>query len=191
MNKDEIYDHLAQVYLGKRRKEQDAHKKEFNAWLLINIFITVIIFASAFYGFSAFLVQKGSFLDRGVVFALHRGLVRMEYDFNNAGTPEKSFSLSIPSMDIAKYSKLHFAIRAREEGTPGIVKIVLRNKKNETAYFYVKNVGLSWQNVDIPLETFKDISDWTNLNEVSFVLESWNVEKNKGMVLIEDISFSS
>ena len=50
MTRDDIYDHLAQVYLGKRKEADDKKKKQFSAWLFINIVITVIIFASIFDG---------------------------------------------------------------------------------------------------------------------------------------------
>ena len=43
MNRDDIYDHLAQVYLGKRNKTEEKKKKQYSVWLLINIGITFII----------------------------------------------------------------------------------------------------------------------------------------------------
>ena len=37
MTRDEIYDHLAQVYLGKRKEAEPRKKKHFHAWLAINV----------------------------------------------------------------------------------------------------------------------------------------------------------
>jgi hypothetical protein len=193
VTREDIYDHLAQVYLGKR-KEVDTKKKKqkkFNAWLLINIFITLIIFASASYGLSAFLAQRGSSLKNNIIFSLHRGAIRLPYNFENSMHPVESFSLSIPKIDVAKYNTIQFSIRAKEEGTPGIVKVVIRNKKNETAYYYIKNVNLSWKEFNIPLKEFKEITDWNSVIDVSFVIETWNVSKKKGLVLIDDVSLSS
>lgn len=190
MNRDEIYDHLAQVYLGKRSKAEEQKKKQFHAWLTINIVITVVILASAFYGLTAFLNQKVSSFEKSILFALHNGPSRMEYDFEDPFPPTKSFSLSIPRMDVTKYSRINFAIRAKEEGSPGIVKIILKNQKDETAYRYIQGIDLKWKEYSIPLEEFKQITDWTNLTEVTFILESWNVDKPKGMILIGDVSFS-
>jgi len=190
MNRDEIYDHLAQVYLGKRSKAEEQKKKQFHAWLTINIVITVIILASAFYGLTAFLNQKVSSFEKSILFFLHNGPSRMEYDFEDPFPPTKSFSLSIPQMDVTKYSKINFAIRAKEEGSPGIVKIILKNQKDETAYRYIQGIDLKWKEYSIPFEEFKQITDWTNLTEVTFILESWNVDQKKGMILIGDVSFS-
>ena len=191
MTRDDIYDHLAQVYLGKKKNVDEKRKKEFNAWLVINIVITVIIFASAVYGLSAFLTYKSASLEKRVMFALYNGPLKIEYDFKGAYPPVKTFSLSIPEVDAARYGKLQFSIRAKEEGQPGIVKIVLRNQRNEVAYYYIQGVGLNWREFNIPLEEFKQITDFSSLKDISFVLEAWNVEKPKGVILIDNLSFSS
>jgi hypothetical protein len=191
VNREDIYDHLAQVYLGKRKEVDEKKKKQFNAWLVINIVITLLIFASATYGLTAFLRQKGSVLGNNIIYSLHRGAIRLEYNFKHPFPPEKTFSLAVPPMDAAQYAHLQFSIRGREEGVPGTVKILIKNKKNEEAFFYVQNVGMDWQEVNISLEDFKGITDWTTLTDVSFVLENWNVEDKKGLVLIEDVRFST
>lgn len=191
MTRDDIYDHLAQVYLGKKTRVDEKRKKEFNAWLVINIGITAIIFFSAFYGLSAFLTHKATSLEKKVMFALYNGPVKIEYNFQESFPPVKTFSLSIPEVDAARYTKLQFSVRAKEEGQPGIVKIVLRNSRNETAYYYIQGVGLNWREFNIPLEEFKQITDFSSLTDISFVLEAWNVEKPKGIILIDNLSFSS
>ena len=61
MTRDEIYDHLARVYLGKRQEADLQGKRRWNAWLLNNILITVIIFAGAFYGLAIYVVNLYGF----------------------------------------------------------------------------------------------------------------------------------
>jgi hypothetical protein len=191
VTREDIYDHLAQVYLGKRKEVDKKKKKQFNAWLLINIVITIIIFASATYGLTAFLTQRGSSLRDSVIFSLHRGVIRLSYNFKDSMHPVESFSLTIPNMQVGRYHNIQFSIRAKEEGTPGIIKVVVKNKRNETSYCYLKGIGLSWKDVTIPLKDFKEITDWNSVTDISFVIETWNVEKKKGIVLIEDVGFSS
>lgn len=191
MTRDEIYDHLAQVYLGKRDRVEEKKKWQFNAWLVINIVITVIILASAFYGLTAFLTGRGEYLKNSVLFSLNNGSIRISYDLNSPYPQVKTFSLKIPKMNVSKYETLSFSIRGLEEGFPGVVKVVLKNQKNETASFYVKDVRLKWQELNIPFDEFTQITDWTNLTEVSFVLEAWNAENKKGMILIDNVCFSS
>lgn len=191
MTRDEIYDHLAQVYLGKRDKIEQKKKRQLNAWLVINIVITVVILASAFYGLTAFLAKRGDYSRSGVIFALTNGPIRVIYNFNEPYPQVKTFTLSIPKFNISKYNRLSFSIRGLEDGYPGVVKVILKNQKNETSSFYVKDVRLKWQELNIPFAEFYQITDWTNLNEVEFVFEAWNAEKKKGVVLIDNICFSS
>ena len=191
MTRDEIYDHLAQVYLGKKNQKIEQEKKrQFNAWLVINIVITVVIFASASYGLTAFLTSREDSFHNRVIYALNRGPIRVNYNLEYPYPPVKTFSLAVPDINAFKYKNLQFAIRGLEEGYPGIVRVEIRNTKNEIASVIVDDVDLDWQNLSIPLENFQEISDWSNIAEVSFILESWNVHKKKGIVLIDDVCFS-
>lgn len=191
MTRDDIYDHLAQVYLGKRKKVDEKKKWQLNAWLVINVVITLIIFSSAVYGLTAFLNQKRPYLESSIIYSLHNGLAQINYNFNEDYAPVKSLSLVVPELDVGKYKYLKFSIRGKEEGIPGIVKVVIENTKHESSTFYVKNINLSWKDISIPLQEFNQISDWTTIKNVTFVLESWNVDKVKGIVLIDNIRFSS
>lgn len=192
MTKDDIYDHLAQVYLGKRKEVEETKKKKFNnTWLVINVLITVVIFSSVFYGLTAFLTARNDLLEKSIMFSLHNGPIRIEYNFAEPLPPVKSFSLNIASMDVSAYKKIRLSIRGKEEGIPEIVKVIVRNKYNETASYYIRGINFKWQTIEIPFEEFNQISDWSNLEDISFVLESWNITKQKGILLIDDISFSS
>ncbi len=189
MTRDEIYDHLAQVYLGKRKEAEPRRKKHFHAWLLFNVLITLMIFSSVVYGLTAFLTRQSS-LRGNVLFALHNGLVRLDYNFDEDFSPVKTLLLSAPAIDASRYKNLQFSIRAKDPGNPSIVKVVVENHKNETAAYYVQGVDYSWQDFRIPLREFKPITDWTSLKNISFVLESWNVEQKEGIILIDNICFS-
>ena len=180
---------MAQVYLGKRKEAEPRKKKHFHAWLVINVLITLMIFSSVFYGLTAFLTRQSS-LRGHVLFALHNGLVRLDYNFDEDFSPVKPLLLSARAIDASRYKSLQFSIRAKEQGNPSIVKIVVENHKSETASYYVQGIDYSWQDFRIPLREFKQITDWTSLKNISFVLESWNVEKKEGIILIDNICFS-
>ena len=191
MNRNEIYDHLAQVYLGKKKKAvktEKAQKKYFSAWLIINILITVLVFASTFYGLTAFWQHQD--LTSNIVYSLHKGSIRISYNFKNSSLPEKTFAMDLPQVNASKYGSLNFSVRAKEEGNPGILKIILSNRLNEQSYYYVQNVDYKWKEISIPFAEFKNISDWTNVKDLAVVLESWNVDNPKGMILIDDLRFA-
>lgn len=191
MTRDDIYDHLAQVYLGKRSNLEKKKTKQLNSWLVINIVITVIIFASSIYGLTAFLTHRGDVLHNKIVYALNNGPIRLKYNLEHPFPSVKTFSLSIPKMNVAKYKALQFSVRALDEGTPGTIRIELKNNKNEIAFVFIENVDRGWKNYEIKLERFQQISDWSDVNEISFVLEAWNAQDRKGIILIDDVAFSS
>ncbi len=191
MTREDIYDHLAQVYLGKRKEVDVKKKRQFSAWLIINIIITVLIFMSAFYGLTAFLTRKGvKRLEDNIIFSLSHGPIKVSYDFVTAFHPDQTFNLSIPHMDATRYGFLQFSIRADDGENPGVLKIVFKNKLNETASYYVENVNDQWRQINIPLSTFRQITDWSSVSDISFVFESWNVHQKQGSVLIDDICFA-
>ena len=191
MNRDEIYDHLAKVYLGKKSSVQEIKKKKMNsAWLAMNIVITLFILASTFYGFTAFLNRQQVDLKNRVVYSLNNNPIRIVYDLGYPYPPVKTFPLTIPTKDISKFSKLNVSIRGMETGYPGVVKLILSNQKNETSTYFLQDIGVDWQHVSIPLEKFH-LTDLTSVTDLSFVLESWNVQSKKGIVLVDDISFSN
>ena len=191
MTREDIYDHLAQVYLGKRKEADVKKKRQFSAWLIINILITVLIFASAFYGLTAFLARKGiNKLEDNIIFSLSQGPMKISYDFVTAFHPDETFSLSIPQMDANRYSDFQFMVRSQDGESPGVVKIVFKNKRNEVSSFYVQGVNDHWKRVKIPLSRFDRITDWSSLSDISFVLESWNVHQKQGSILIDEICFS-
>lgn len=191
MTRDEIYDHLAQVYIGKKSKIGQEQKNKFNAWLLINIVITVVIFASTFYGFTAFLAHRNDVLQKKIIYALNNGPIRIGYDLNYPNPSVKTFALSTPQINAAKYRTIRFSIRGLDEGYPNIIRVELRNKKNEVSSVLVQGVRLGWRSFVIPFDDFKEITDWSSVEDVSFILEAWNTEKKKGIILIDDICFSS
>ncbi len=191
MTRDDIYDHLAQVYLGKRSNLEQKKKKQLNSWLVINVVITVVIFASSIYGLTAFLTNRADVLQNKIIYALNNGPIRLNYNLEYPFPSVKTFSLSIPKLNVAKYKSLHFAVRALEEGTPGTIRVEIKNLKNEVAFVFVEHVDRSWKNYKIPFEKFAQISDWSDVSEISFVLEAWNTQDKKGIILIDEVAFSS
>jgi hypothetical protein len=191
MTRDEIYDHLAQVYLGKKKRTDKKNQRQFNVWLVINIFIATIIFGSAMYGFTAFLTHRGESLKDKIIYSLNRSPIRIKYNIDYPYPPVETFLLSIPDFGAEKYSALEFSVRGLAEGYPGIIRVEVRNAKREISSVMIDDVRLKWKNHRIPLEKFRQISDWSQVTDISFIIESWNAEKKKGIVLIDDVCFSS
>ena len=193
MTKEEIYEHLAQVYLGKKSQDKKRPVQKFQLLRFAReakVFAMILALALAFYSLTAFLSRRDEDLKARILFALNNSPIRIKYNLNEPFPQVKDFSIPISKSDIAKYKSLGFSIRGLEEGYPGIIKVVLKTKKNEMSFQYVEGINLKWRHHVLLLKDFSGISDWSSLSEVAFVLEAWNVTKKKGIILIDDICFS-
>ncbi len=191
MTRDEIYDHLAQVYLGKKRQTQEPPPRQISTWLVINMMITVVIFATSVYGLTAFLARRGDLLEQRVIYALNKGPIRVPYDVRQPYPQVKTFSLPVTGVDAGKFGRLQFAVRASEGGSPGVIRIEVRNQRHEVSSRIIDGIGHQWRQRSIAFEDFAEISDWSTVSEIHFIIEAWNADKKKGAVLIDDICFSS
>ncbi|MDE2231474.1 MAG: hypothetical protein KGJ95_05360 [Candidatus Omnitrophica bacterium] len=192
MTRDEIYDHLAKVYLGKREgvsQKKGRPKKANRPLLVINIVITLVIVLSMVYGFTAFLARRDD-LKSQIFYALNNEPIHIDYNLNDPYPETKTFSIDIPNKDVSKYSALNVSLRGMDGAYPGIVKVVVANQKNERATYYIQNVGSKWQKTSIPFDKL-NLTDWTTITSVSFVLEAWNVDFRRGTLLIDGVSFSN
>jgi hypothetical protein len=141
------------------------------------------------YGFAAFLTRRAD-LKSQVFYALNNNPIRIAYDLNDPYPSTKVFSITIPNKDVSKYKALNVSLRGMDGAYPGIVKIIVGNQKNEQAIYYIQNVGVNWQKASIPFEKL-NLTDWTTITDVSFVLEAWNVDFRRGTLLIDGVSFSN
>ncbi|MDE1921120.1 MAG: hypothetical protein KGJ09_06810 [Candidatus Omnitrophica bacterium] len=192
MTRDEIYDHLAKVYLGKREgvsQKKGRPKKANRPLLVINIVITLVIVLSMVYGFTAFLARRDD-LKSQIFYALNNEPIHIDYNLNDPYPETKTFSIDIPNKDVSKYSALNVSLRGMDGAYPGIVKVVVANQKNERATYYIQNVDSKWQKTSIPFDKL-NLTDWTTITSVSFVLEAWNVDFRRGTLLIDGVSFSN
>ena len=190
MNRDEIYDHLAQVYLGKReRVEQAKPKPPASAWLIINVVITAFILTSVVYGLTAFLTQRKDAFKSRVIYALNNSPIRLVYSVGGGYPQVKNLTIAVPETDVSKYRRLNLSLRAIN-GNPGTLKVVLKNAREEQASYYLQGVRNRWQDYSISFDEL-DLTDWRSIKDLSFVVEAWNAKDPSGAVLIDNISFSN
>lgn len=190
MTHDEIYDHLANVYLGKREKVEVKKKKFPSVWVAINIVTTVLILISVVYGFTAFLTRHDDIFKSRVIYALNNSPIRLTYNVGNGFPQAQELTINLPPVDATKYSRLNLTVRASGVGNPGMVKIVLTNVKDERASYYLQDVKAKWQDYSIGFDQL-NLTDWKTVKTLSFVVEAWNAKKAEGSVFVDNISFSN
>jgi hypothetical protein len=191
MTRDEIYDHLAKVYLGKREGIESVQlKKQPPSWLVINVVITVFILASVFWGLTAFLTQRDDFLKSRVIFTLNNSPIRLSYNVGDGMPQTKALSIAVPLVEVKKFKRVNVSLRGLRDGNPKVLKIVLTNTKEENAVYYLQGITNRWREYSLAFEDL-NLTDWDALRDISFVIEAWNADKSAGTVLIDNISFSN
>jgi hypothetical protein len=190
MNRDEIYDHLAQVYLGKRESvEQQKPKPRGNVWSVINIVITAFILVSVVYGLTAFLTQRKDMFKSRVMYALNNSPIHLTYSVGGNYPQVKHLTIAVPDIEVLKYKRLNLSLRSMS-GNPGVLKVVLKNARDEEASYYLQGLRNSWQDYSISFDEM-NMTDLKSLKDISFVIEAWNAKDPSGSVLIDNISFSN
>ncbi len=190
MTKDEIYEHLAKVYLGKKKKKKKAPGIKFYLLVFLNVFAAIGITVVLFSGLKN-PVFKARFNKNSLYYSVNQYPLRLQYNFNAPFPQIENFSLPLPEVDARSYSLLEFSIKSGKGNAPEILKITLENRKKEMASHFLKRISGKWQKVIIPLADFKEITDWSNITRIHFVFEAWNTGTKKGSVLIDDICFSN
>jgi len=191
MTKDEIYEHLAKVYLGKKKKKKKRKDLKFYTLLFINV-ITIPLIIALIVGAVNSRAAKGKIgSSNAVLLALNYYPLRINYDFNNDKPQVQDFVLNLPEIDIGKYTELEFSLKGIKQSYPRLLKITLENKRKEKSSYYLASLSNRWRKVTIPLSEFKEITDTSNLTKISFAIESWNQNNKSGSLLIDDLGFSA
>ena len=59
----------------------------------------------------------------------------------------------------------------------------------EKSEIYFKNISHKWQEYKIDLAQFKNISDWSDMSDLAFIIEEWNAREKKGVVYVDNVRF--
>lgn len=188
MTREEIYEHLAKVYLGKR-KIKKKNNNFIKILLLVNLIAVVLL--PSFYLIKNKKSDIISKQEQSFALSLNYYPLRLVYNFKEGSPQVENFSLYFPNINIEDYGALKFSIRGSGYNSPRILKVSLENKKKEKSAYYFEGITNKWQKIIIPLSEFPQITDWTNITTLSFIIEAWNTDNQNGSVLIDDVSFYS
>lgn len=191
MNKDEIYEHLAKVYLGKKKKKKKRKNFKFYTLLFINVVSVPLILALVIGAVSSRVTKPKVKSNNSLLLALNYYPIRVNYDFTDGRPQVQDFVLNLPEVDITKYSQLEFSLKGSKKGSPKILKITLENRRREKSSYYLPDISRNWQKVNIPLSDFRELTDLSRLTKISFILEGWNQNNQSGSFLIDDLGFSA
>jgi hypothetical protein len=183
MDKKDIYEHLASIYLDASTKKKKKTKESRRFKYLFYVALTALFALSG--ALSAYISKTKHFADTRVALVLQSEASKINYDFDPAH--KEIFSINMKNLDLKKYKALEFAVKKANYRDSIALRVEFINARQEKGEVYVKSLQHKWQDYQIPLNGFKGIADWGSMQKLNFVVEEWNSSEKKGVVYLDNI----
>ncbi len=186
MNKKEIYEHLANIYLDASIKSS---KKKSNAWVSPKIRRTIILVVFVlFLGVGSTLtfsrIYKGGPHGQFALF-LHQDTAKINFNFDPA--KKETFTLNLKQLNLSTYKALAFSARKTNPQDIISLRVEFVNRFNEKSEIYIKDVSSKWREHRIDFSRFANLSDWQQMKSLVFSVEEWNAREKSGIVYLDNI----
>lgn len=186
MDKKDIYEHLANIYLdassSKKKRKQIRKSSEVRNLSLIGLALTLML--------SFFFIAKNHYNHKPlratqVALVLYPDVLKINFNFDPA--KKEICSISLKKLNLAHYKTLGFSIKKNDPKNNISLRVEFINSFKETAFIYLREIPCKWGEYKIPFSDFKAISDWTEMANLSFIVEEWNTAEKKDVVYLEDV----
>ncbi len=185
MDKRDIYEHLAKIYLDASSKG----KKKTNGYPAVfkNLFFISLTFI---FGLSAaLLTTKNKSSHPNIVFSL----VPEAAKINTSAAPsinsifnlieKERYTFNLNKLDLAKFKTLGFSVKRANYLDNVSLRVEFSSALREKSEVYFLDIPYRWRGIKINLSVFKNISDWSKAQHLSFLVEKWNVKDRKGVII--------
>ena len=188
MEKNEVYDYLAKVYLDKQPITRE--NKKVTSWKRNALFLIVpsIIFLTAYF-FLKYPLKAYQAKNYYLGIRTADDFIKIKYYFNSAGPKTMAYAIDLRDLDLSGFKALRFEARHLNEGSLSL-RIEIENSLKEISTCYVSGLESAWKEFEVNLEEFHAISEWNNLKSLSFIIEEWNAQAKEDCVYIDAIGFS-
>ena len=186
MDKKEIYEHLANIYLdassksSKKKRKSKPYPKSIRNLILVGLLLVLGLGSGIAYSNFNYHNQNAQ-----IALFLFQDTAKLNFNFDPA--KKEAFSLELKQLNLSKYRTLSFAARKVNPKDTIALKIEFVNRFNEKSEVYLKDISSKWTNHDIDLNRFAKINDWGQMKALSFSVEEWNAKEKSGIVYIDNI----
>jgi len=185
VNKKEIYEHLANIYLDASLKSS---KKKRNLSLSPRIMYTAMALSAVL------LLGVGSFavFNRGaksnssqLALFLHHDAAKINFNFDPA--KKETFTINLKQLNLSKYKALAFSSRKTNPRDTIFLRVEFVNRFDEKSEVYIKDVSNKWRDHQIDFAKFAKLVDWHQMKSLAFSVEEWNAREKSGIVYLDNI----
>jgi len=186
MDKKEIYEHLASIYLDASSKSsKKKHKlKSYPKPVRNLILVAVLVMFSLASGLTYYNLSSRS-RNAQIALFLYQDAAKINFNFDPA--KKETFSLNLKQLNLSKYKSLAFAVRKTNPKDIISLKVEFTNRFDERSEVYVKNIPAKWADQRIGFSCFAKINDWRQMKSLAFTIEEWNTRQKSGIVYLDNI----
>jgi len=182
MDKKDIYEHLANIYLdasSKKKKKSKIDPKISRNIFIVSIFILLGLGTTLFSNFSR------SKLNSEVALVLQNDASKINFNFNPA--KKEIYTINLNKLNLSRFNQLGFAARNMQPNKNLSMRVEFVNSFKERSEVYVKDIPGKWSDFRINLSKFKNIHNWSEITELSFSVEEWNATAKDGILYIDNV----
>jgi len=183
MDKKEIYEHLAKIYLDasvKKKKKNKNHQKLIQNFFLLSL---ILVIGSSAYLYTYF--SKNSNLSSETSLYLKNDVSKINFNFDPA--KKEIFTINLKRLNVGRFKSLGFSARKVNPNDFISLRVEFISSFKERSEVYVRDIPSKWQDYTLDLSSFKKINDWSEISSLSFTVEEWNAKEKKGVVYIDDV----
>lgn len=185
MDKKEIYEHLARIYLDASSKKKKRTKNHLR--LYSNLFIIGLILLIGAGTTLISLSSKKNNLSTETALFITNEPSKINFNFNPA--KKESFTINLNRLNLNHFKELAFSVKNTNAKKIVSLRIEFTNAFKEKSEVYLRNVPTKWQEFKISFLDFKNITNWSEMASVSFSIEEWNTQSDKGVLYIDNVRF--
>lgn len=183
MDKKELYEHLASIYLdaSKKGKKKSRYHKSLSRRIVIFSLVLVLIF-------SAFIVSRlyrNQPVRTEIALVLHPDATKINFNFDPA--KKEIYAIDLKGLDLTHFKALAFALKKSDSTDKIAIRIEFNSGYKEKSEIYLKDIGPKWKDYKVLLSNFKKISDWSKMMNLAFIVEEWNTREKNDVVYLDNI----
>jgi len=183
MDKKDIYEHLAKIYLdasSRKKNKSPTPSKLFKNLFLISI---VFIFALGFVLFNN--SQRKKAFDSELALVLLPDVAKINFHFDPAR--KEIYAINLNKLNLTRFRTLAFSVRKANYENTISLRVEFTTPFKEKSEIYFKDIPHKWQDFKINLSEFKGISDWSEMSNLTFAIEEWNTKEKRGIVYLDNV----
>ena len=186
MNKKEIYEHLANIYLDASSKSSKK-KRKFSSfsWPLQGIILGGLVLVLGLGSWGAYSYIPNRSYSGQIALFLYQNETKINFNFDPA--KKETFSLNLKQLNLAKYRALAFKLRKTNPHDTISLRVEFTNRFSEKSEVYIKDISSKWTDQVIDFKSFAKLNDWEQMKELTFTVEEWNASEKSGIVYLDNI----